>query len=411
MHDTHTSSLQGGTDTPYPALPAGMQRGQVEALLIEIAAAIGLSGRRLQTLLLMMGQTRPSDWVRGDVEPVCYMAQTELARLLGKSERAVRADETALSRSLGLLDKRTAANGGRSSYGRLGLVFSRLIARIPELLRLRETLRAERARKKELLRLRSAFYRHAKTTLMVLHPAAPDHPGLARLRDTFLSWPGTDALRAWPLPDLEIHVSDARTHCAELDRLAASEHESSGRPEGNDRRHIQDTTEDESVSCRAENEKSAAAAERVDPTVTPREPSQRRYPGVGEAIGRDPFTEFSAERIYRLSSGDMKLRLDIERLRSGSLRPLDIVVAAIRALPELGIHPSAWDEAAEAMGDWNAALCVVVTDANRAHPATPVRSPGGHLRAMTRAFWTGELNLFGSLIGLAERRRCGQQCV
>jgi replication initiation protein RepC len=121
------------------------------------------------------------------------------------------------------------------------------------------------------------------------------------------------------------------------------------------------------------------------------------------------FGEISPDRFYRLSSADMKLRLDIERLRSGTLRALDIVVAAIMSLPDLRIHPSAWDAAAEAMGDWNAALCVIITDANRTHPATPVRNPGGHLRAMTRRFRAGDLHLTGSLIGLAERRRCGQQ--
>jgi replication initiation protein RepC len=386
-----------------------MQRGQVEALLIEIAAAIGLSGRRLQALLLMMGQTRPSDWVRQDAEPVCYMAQTELARLLGKSERAVRADEAALSLGLGLIDKRTAANGGRSSHGRLGLVFSRLIARIPELLRLRETLRAERARRKELLRLRSAFYRHAKTTLMLLHPATPDHPELDRLRDGFLSWPDADALRALPLAALDARVSEARQLCDALDLFAASVPKTSGRPEENDRRHIQDTTEDESVSCRAETERNVRRAEREVPADAPLELSPRRDPRGGTGNGRACFGEVWPERIYRLSSADMKLRLDIEILRSGSLRALDIVVAAIAALPELGIHPSAWDAAAEAMGDWNAALCVVIADANRNHPAIPVRNPGGYLRAMTRAFRAGELYLTGSLIGLAERRRCGQQ--
>lgn len=409
MYLTQTRSLQSLTTAPYPALPAGMQRGNVEALLIEIAAAIGLSGRRLQALLLIMGQTRPSDWVRGDVEPVCYMAQTEIARLLGKSERAVRADEMALSKHLGLIDKRTAANGGRSSHGRLGLVFSRLIARIPELLRLRERLRVERVRRKELLRLRSAFYRHAKATLTTLHPAAPEDPELGRLRDGFLSWPGADALRALPLLALEAQVSEARQLCDDLDQFSATTSKTSGRPEENDRCHIQDTTEDESVSCRAETERSGRRAGRKLANVTAAESSLRRNLNGSVETGRRSFGEISPERIYRLSSADMKLRLDIERLRNNTLRPLDIVVAAIRTLPELGIHPSAWDAAAEAMGDWNAALCVVIADANRKHPARPVRNPGGYLRAMTRVFREGELNLVGSLIGLSERRRCGQQ--
>ncbi len=70
----------------------------------------------------------------------------------------------------------------------------------------------------------------------------------------------------------------------------------------------------------------------------------------------------------------------------------------------VSISGAAWREASETMGDFRAALCVLVTDANRDHPATPIRKPGGNLRALTRRHQAGELNLVGSLIGLAERR-------
>lgn len=119
--------------------------------------------------------------------------------------------------------------------------------------------------------------------------------------------------------------------------------------------------------------------------------------------------DFSTGRIYRLCGEDMQFRLDIERQRTGKLLPTCVIAAAIKALPELGIHPSAWEEAASEMGDLTAALCVIVTDANRTHPVTPVRNPGGNLRAMTRAFRASRLNLLGGLIGLEERRRLGQQ--
>ena len=41
----------------FPTLPDGMQRSQVEALLMEVASAIGLSGARLHALLVMIGYT------------------------------------------------------------------------------------------------------------------------------------------------------------------------------------------------------------------------------------------------------------------------------------------------------------------------------------------------------------------
>lgn len=397
-----------GAPAPYPALPTGMQRGQVEALLVELAPAIGLSGRRLQALLLMMVQTRPSDWVRPDREPVCYMAQTEIARLLGKTERAVRADEAALSGALDLVEKRTAANGGRSSHGQLGLVFSRLIARVPELLRLRDRLRLEGVRRKELIRLRSAFYRRAKLGLMELLPANPDDPGLSSLRDAFLAWPATEALRAMSLGELEAHASAARSLCDALDESLADAVKTSGPPESRDRSHLQDTTEDESVSCIAQKAQSA-----VEWSPKSRTDEQGDHPAPsGTGTSRLPdraIPSLAPERVYRLASDDMRLRLDIERQRSGRLSELDLIVAAVKALPELGIHGSAWDEAAEAMGEYQAALCVVVSDANRTHPVTPVLNPGGHLRAMTRRFLAGEFNLIGSLIGIDDRRRLGRQ--
>lgn len=397
-----------GAPGPYPTLPTGMQRGQVEQLLVELAPAIGLSGRRLQALLLMIAQTRPSDWVRPDREPVCYMAQTEIARLLGKTERAVRADEAALSGALALVEKRTAANGGRSSHGRLGLVFSRLIARVPELLRLRDRLRLEGLRRKELIRLRSAFYRRAKLGLMAVLPTSPADPGLSSLRDAFLAWPGSEELRAMSLGELEAHASEARSLCDALEEFAADAVKTSAPPEVCNRSHLQDTTEDESVPCNAQNAQSGgerSPAFRTD--------QQDGHPATSGAVaGRLPdrtTPSLAPERIYRLASDDMRLRIDIERQRSGRLSELDLIVAAVKAQPELGIHGSAWDEAAEAMGEYAAALCIVVTDANRTHPVTPVLNPGGHLRAMTRRFLAGEFNLVGSLIGLDERRRLGQQ--
>jgi len=57
------------------------------------------------------------------------------------------------------------------------------------------------------------------------------------------------------------------------------------------------------------------------------------------------------------------------------------------------------------MGQHITTLCLLVIDANRDHPVTPVRNPGGLLRAMTRKHRAAQLNIAGSLIGLSERYR------
>ncbi|WP_170565921.1 replication initiation protein RepC [Ruegeria atlantica] len=73
----------------------------------------------------------------------------------------------------------------------------------------------------------------------------------------------------------------------------------------------------------------------------------------------------------------------------------------------LGIHSSAWQEAVDQMGDFAAALCVLIIDNNVAHPDTPIQSPGGVLRAMTARHQAGQLRLNQSLVAI--RKRKGKQ--
>lgn len=102
-----------------------------------------------------------------------YASQVELAATLGLSERALRGHEAALSRRLGL-EERTAANGSRSRSGALGLVFSRLIALVPQLLALREQRRAERSRIQALVRPRRSYFRHLRNGLGRLADILPE---------------------------------------------------------------------------------------------------------------------------------------------------------------------------------------------------------------------------------------------
>ena len=366
----------------FPTLPEGMQRSQVERLLTEVAPVIGLSSARLQALLVMMGYTRPQAWTDPEDEPVCYASQVELAAAMGRTERAVRATENALSRRLGLIEKRTAANGARSRSGGLGLVFSRLIELVPQLLALRDRLRVERARTQTLVRLRSAYFRHLRDGLAVLHPDRPDDPQLCAIRDAMLTWPASGTLRSLALDALEAHVAEARKLCDDLDALASMRQETSGQPDANFRSHIQDTTQEPLDFCSREQVERPGGTERQDLFVS----------------------RLGLARLYKLAGEDMRFCLDMAGRRPGELRELDFVTAAIQLLPALGISGPAWRDAVDTMGDFRAALCVLVTDANRDHPNTPVRKPGGHLRALTRRHQAGELNLVGSLIGLAERR-------
>jgi replication initiation protein RepC len=81
----------------------------------------------------------------------------------------------------------------------------------------------------------------------------------------------------------------------------------------------------------------------------------------------------------------------------------DFINAAIDRLQPLGIHPTAYRDATDQMGEIEAMLCVLLIDRNRFHPVTPVLSPGGALRAMTRRHAHGDLHLLQSLFGLMKR--------
>ena len=78
-------------------------------------------------------------------------------------------------------------------------------------------------------------------------------------------------------------------------------------------------------------------------------------------------------------------------------------------LRELGVNVSAWLEAVDVMGEQIAFIALLVIDRNRFHPVTPIRSPGGALRAFTDRARRGELNLTRAILGIWERDRQGIQ--
>lgn len=109
-------------------------------------------------------------------------------------------------------------------------------------------------------------------------------------------------------------------------------------------------------------------------------------------------------RLHELAGEDMRFCLDMAGRRPGELRALDFVEGAIQLLPHLGSPGPAWRDAMAVMGTLRTALRVLVTDANRDQPATPVRKPGEYLCDLTRRHQAGRLDLVGNLIGLVERR-------
>lgn len=83
--------------------------------------------------------------------------------------------------------------------------------------------------------------------------------------------------------------------------------------------------------------------------------------------------------------------------------PDDVVEAAKRLLPALGISRAAWRYACQIVGPYPAALCVLVTD--RAATERSISRPGGYFRSMAKRALAGELALDRSVFGFLNRQR------
>ena len=126
--------------------------------------------------------------------------------------------------------------------------------------------------------------------------------------------------------------------------------------------------------------------------------------GKNEASDAGVNAEFisclTGTKLRDLASSDLRLYIDHAPGADGAPTLSDIDWAVLRRLRDLGINPSAFEEAIEAMGWLRAMLSVLVIDRNREHPTRPIRNCGGALRAFTKRYLRGELDLRASIFGV-----------
>ncbi len=393
----------------YPALPGHMQRSQVEQLIRQNRRAIGLTKGQAEVLLVMIDQTRPSDWTSGQAEPVCYARQMTIAAIAQTTTKTVRDTEKALV-ELRLVSKTVADNGHRGCFagGSIlhGIGFAALIERVPMLLDLAERhaqhRQAVEARRKECSAARRVF----RMALAQLLELAPAHPATSDALVIFQDLPRRyDGMELPELDALLGHVDNAASKVlSALDILDKS----SGTPERSFRRFIQDTTHEESEICNASSVDMRPARKRADGNIVRTAQSAvkglENKPPLADRGHKPEITDsFSMRQIYAAATDDFRFYLDALKGDQPLPNALHLVRAASQMLRELGINDDAWQEAVGIMGQIRAAVSVLVIDANRFHPATPIHRPGGALRAFSRRDLAGKLNLDGSLIGLLGR--------
>nr|WP_272981637.1 replication initiation protein RepC [Hyphomonas sp.] len=384
-----------------------MERDGFVALVDAVASGLGIGAAAMMTFRTMIAWTRPSAFKCGVDEPCCYLSQSEIAHKRGVTACRIRQHEAVLVRA-GLIEKRTMANGARSGFSGCGVFFGVAIERVDEFLSLRDVIEADRRTHARLRGQRSSHKRHLKGILCELIERRGLTVEVERIMQMFAEWPSGQALHRMSLEELQNHEAEAEALTISASNLL---HETHDRPLENERSHIQDTTQDSNeVPCNDHVDK-RSVGKPTHSIIDRTQPDGRvhcieKQDGAASEAHKSKFIQnLGSDRLYGLCSEEMKMWLDIERQKHGRLDFHAFVIAAQKRLPELGIHPSAWEEAVGVLEEDAAMLCVLITDAKVADPEIAILSAGAYLRGMVRAQRIGSLNIMGSLIGLNERSR------
>lgn len=390
---------------PFPSLPQGFSRRDVIALMADIGRDLGLSPRLTDILTRLIGSTDYEAWVDPDKEPIFYGRQETFAQRLRISTRQLRTHERSLQK-YGLLQRRTLANGSRYGSAGLGLVLTPLIERFTEFLDLREARKAQFERMKQLKATRSvrwATFRDELARLSEQDQASEDVQAMILER---ASWPRTDTLLTLGEARLSEHVEAATDLCTRLVDWIDNHSDSSCEPEETFRCFIQeDIHQILSETCNTHvDELSAGKPAQNYPTPGPNGPvdcKEKELEAETLALQGLFSGHYGLGHAVSLSSQEFKMEMEV---RSHERDEYAFIEAAAARIGPLGINISAWAAACDRMGRARAAICVLLLDANRDHPTSPVMNPGGALRGMIKAHNRGKLNVIGSLIGLHRRR-------
>ncbi len=370
---------------PHATLPEGWTKNSLLTLVFGIAHRIGLNATDLMVLRRIAQKTRAPDYADPTRSPICFERQIDMAASIGLSTEQWRRVERKLER-LRLIVRETAANGHRGrvsgSIGLescAGLSLEPLVARLDELVDI-EAWQLEATERLALCRLEIS---KARREIRRLESDLGDHSVVALL---------TEARTAWLSPRGYTTLERAEAHLRELEslveRLKETDRLSSnmtGAAVANDRCHKQNTTETLSESCRTPHGAKSGEEKRE----------------ASDAGVNDEFMpHLTIASLRDLASADLRLYIDHAPGEGGSPTLSNIDWAVLQRLRDLGINPSAFEQAVETMGWLRAMLSVIVIDRNRAHPTKPIRNPGGALRAFTKRYLRGDLDLRASIFGI-----------
>ncbi|MEJ6396018.1 replication initiation protein RepC [Gymnodinialimonas sp. 2305UL16-5] len=385
-------------------LPENMTRDAFLRILRSVRPHLAqpVSAAALETFLFMAEATRPRDWTSSEKAPCCYMAQTEIAKMRGRSPSVIRKHETELVRA-GLIEKRTSANGARSGFLHCGIYFTPAIRSAAHFEAVLHHLQQERLENGYLRGRFSTSKRFLTSILGEVFDLCPDHSEAQEVETAFDQMPTASEQHRMSIDSLERLVKELDTLVDIAEDLLKNCAKTIARPLKNKPPYIQDTTQDSaSVSCNANVKKESAQA---------RSYLEKQGGGDGRLVQShrihepDFLAKLTPPTLFGMAAPGFQLELRKQRDDVPSLTIRDFVGAAMARLQPLGVHPSAWDEAVDLVTPETAALCILIIDAHLNSGDIAILNNGAYFRGMVRKARSGDLHIIRSLIGIAERNR------
>lgn len=385
----------------FIGVPDDFDRYELLRLCKRVGKAAGLTPRLLQLLEYYLGFTRPQDFASGNA--VCYQSLARTALELGVSERQIQHLEQQ-GFQLGLWTWRASGNnrrfGQRDKEG--NLLFAYGIDLLP-LVTLREELEAKLQAKQrhddawvKTKRQISAFRGHIRSLFQEAFQQG-------HWNEQWDEWQA--AYNGMAIPIRTYH------ELATLESLLAR-HKSLYETilVVVDAGNVEEGAEALTENTSPRREKNFASINYFTQELTDKSACSPAGQGLQESPGEpsQPPSPIAASGLQHISLG-LTLQIVSERfavyLPSSSQRVTwpDVIEAAYRLRPTLGISQDNWAEACQLLGRSGAAICVAIVDRSALRIDNRVVHPGSYFRAMIAKARGGELRLHRSVFGLLER--------
>ena len=358
----------------------------------DASAAMALLGIQSNSLAVLdaLLSFYPSNELRQDAQLIVFPSNTQLALRAHGMAGATLRRHIAILVEAGLIVRKDSANGKR--YARkddagqiesaFGFDLSPLLARSEELAAMAQQVMADRAAFRKAKENLTICRRDVRKLITAAMEEGADGDWTA-VEDMYIS-----LVRAIPRTPAPTDLATSLEGMQMLREEIVNRLETQGKSENistNDAQfehHIQNSKPDSTIEFEPRSEKEQGA-----------KPNKNQTPGV------ERLKAFPLDLVLKAcpSIGDYGPGGCI-----GSWR--DLMSASVVARSMLGISPSAYQEACEAMGQENAAVAVACI----LERANFINSPGGYLRDLTRRTERGEFSLGPMLMALFKANTAGR---